>query len=228
MVETDIVFFILTIVTILLSALHCPNNIVLIPAYVWSKLMRWGLFFIMWLNIKVIGKDFRGINNCIYVCKHQSAWETIILHGLLFNICFVLKEELTKIPLFGSGLKAVKSIPIQREKNINSFKKILRIGKKNIASKINIVIFPEGTRVDVGTYPKFHKTAIQLAKLTKSKIIPIAHNSGLFWPNKIGLIKPGCVKIVFGSPLETKDHSVDILNDNCYKWITDTVKKIGG
>lgn len=227
-VYISILTMVLAILTVICGLLRLPIGIKLIPAKVWSILARWGLLIFLWLRVKTEGREHLLDEPCVYVCKHQSSWETVVFHGLMHNICFVLKEELLRIPIFGQGLKAVDSIPIDRKQSLKSFKKVLLMGKERLKSGLSIVIFPEGTRVPVGKYPKFHKTAITLAKSSGAMIVPVAHNSGKFWPNKAGLIKPGVVTLSFGQAVSPADLGVDELNEYCYQWINDKVKAIGG
>ncbi len=222
-----VITIILASVTILLYLCKAPIKVRLMTAWTWSKLAYLGMVVLLWLRIKVEGKENIPPTSCVFICKHQSSWETVIFHGLIPRACFVLKQELLKIPFFGQGLKAVDSIAIDRSQNLKSFKKILQNGKARLKDGLNIIIFPEGTRVPVGRYPKFHRTAMMLAKSTGADVLPVAHNSGKFWPNKAGLIKPGCVVIRFGEVVSSKDFDVDALNEHCYNWINDEVKKLG-
>lgn len=214
--------------TVILSWLHLPLHVRLIPARIWSKLMYVGMVLILWLRMKIEGQAHVPKTPCVFISKHQSAWETLIFHGIFPNICFVLKKELLKIPLFGQGLKAADSIPIDREQSLKSFKEVLQNGKQRLKNAQSIVIFPEGTRVPVGQYPKFHRTAMSLAKSTGAKLVPIAHNSGVFWPPRFGLIQPGCITLKFGEPILPEDFKLDALNQHCYKWINQEVKQLGG
>ena len=223
-----ILTMLLATLTVIFGLLRLPIEIRLIPAKVWSTLARWGLTYFLWLRVKIEGREHLLNEPCVYVCKHQSSWETVVFYGLIDNICFVLKEELLKIPVFGQGLKAVNSIPINRKQSLKSFKRVLLMGKERLNAGLSIVIFPEGTRVPVGKYPKFHKAAITLAKSSGAMIVPVAHNSGKFWPNKVGLIKPGVVTLSFGQAVSPNELEVDELNEYCYQWINDKVKTIGG
>ena len=189
----------LAITTIVLGYFKMPLNVRLFSAKLWSMLMYLGILLILWLSFKTKGKEnISKKKPCIYLSKHQSSWETMIFHGLLPKSCFVLKKELLDIPLFGKGLQFVESIPINRSQNLKSFKAVLKKGSNRLKKGLSIIIFPEGTRVASGSYPKFYKTAMTLAKSTGANVIPVAHNSGCYWPNKFGLINPGSVTIVFG------------------------------
>lgn len=194
----------------------------------WSKLSRLGMLILLQLRVRVEGRENILNEPCVYVAKHQSAWETIIFHGMMPKIAFVLKKELLKIPLFGRGLQAADSIPIDRSQSLKSFKNVLSAGKDRLAKGMKIVIFPEGTRVPVGRYPKFHKTAMTLAKSSGAVVVPVAHNSGVYWPRKFGLIKPGVVTLSYGKPIDPKEYTIDELNNYCYEWINERVKNTGG
>ena len=153
----------------------------------------------------------------------------MVFQGLLPRSCFILKKELLTIPLFGHGLQFIESIPISRSQSVKSFKEVLKSGKNRLEKNLNVIIFPEGTRVASGSYPKFHKAATALAKSTKAKIIPIAHNSGCYWPNKLGLIKPGSITIYFGPAISPDTfNNINELNSYCYNWINNEVRTLGG
>ena len=224
-----IVTMVLALMTVVFGCLRVPLTIRLFPAKLWSILIYWGMFFILWLSFKVKGKENISKQPCVYLSKHQSSWETMIFHGLLPKACFVLKKELLNIPLFGQGLKFAESIPINRSQSLKSFKAVLQSGKNRLKKGLSIVIFPEGTRVAAGSYPKFHRTAMTLAKSTGAKVIPVAHNSGVYWPNRKALIKPGCITIYFGQAISPDEFSnIDALNHYCYDWINNKVKALGG
>lgn len=216
------------IITILFGILRFPITIRIIPAQLWSYLARFGMVSLLWLRIKIANKHNISTIPCVYICKHQSSWETVVLYSLMPKICFVLKQELLIIPFFGQALKVVSSIPIDRTKSLKAFKQVLQNGKTCLMEGLSIVVFPEGTRVPQGYYPKFHRTAITLAKSTGASVVPVAHNSGIFWPNRIGLIKPGCVTICFGDMVSSDEFTIDELNQYCYDWMNDQVKKTGG
>ena len=165
-----------------------PLAIRLFPAKLWSIMIYSGMFCILWLSFKIIGQKNISKRPSVYLSKHQSPWETMIFHGVLPKACFVLKKELLAIPIFGQGLQFVDSIPINRKQNLQSFRSVLNNGKICLQRGLSIIIFPEGTRVDIQSYPKFYKTAIRLVQLTGAEIILVAHNSGYYWPKKMGLL----------------------------------------
>ncbi|MDE4955552.1 lysophospholipid acyltransferase family protein, partial [Francisella tularensis] len=75
---------------------------------------------------------------------------TFFFYVLLGNCHFIMKEELFGDPIFGPAMKNLGSIAIDREKPRESLNKVVTDGKQSLADGLNVVIFPEGTRVSVG------------------------------------------------------------------------------
>lgn len=126
---------------------------------------------------------------CIYVSKHQSMLETFVFYGLVRNCCFVMKQELLEKPIFGKANTFAEAIGIDRSNGLSAIKKVLEDGKDRVENKnLSIVIFPEGTRVPVGEYPKFHRSAMKLATVTNIPIIPVAHNFGVYFGRKKAIL----------------------------------------
>ncbi|MCF6765714.1 1-acyl-sn-glycerol-3-phosphate acyltransferase [Thiotrichales bacterium 19S3-7] len=225
--------FYVAVLTIFFSTLNLifwvlkvPLPIRIFVGRLWSRLVRLGMFMILWLRVRIIGKERIPSQACIFLSKHQSPWETLVLPSLGPKSCFVLKKELLAIPWFGWGLRSVGSIAIDRSQNMQALKQVISQGKDRLAKGVSITVFPEGTRVLPGIHPKFHKSALSLAKMTKSIVVPIAHNSGTFWPARGGIIKPGAIDLIIGEPIDSKGLSLEELSDQCYQWMTNNMKKI--
>jgi 1-acyl-sn-glycerol-3-phosphate acyltransferase len=210
-----------------MSLLKFPYSIKTRSAQLNSYIVRIGMRLILWVRCEVHGKENISKTPSIYVVKHQSEWETLYLQTLITRSCFVTKKELLDIPLLGSGLKALEYIPVDRSAGIKSLKEVMNAGKNRLSRNINIVIFPEGTRVAPKDSPKFHKSAMLLAKATQSSVIPIAHNSGSIWPasTKKQLILPGTIKVIIGEPIKNTGN-IDELTESSYIWIKNKMQEI--
>ncbi len=160
----------------------------------------------IFLNTKV---EFKGIENIpksgkyFVASAHQSMFETFALQSVLAYPVFILKKELLKIPLFGLYLKKIKSIEIVRDTttkdNINFFDKVASIIKNE---KRPLLIFPQGTRVNVDDKVPFKKGVGRIYEALNISCVPIALNSGKVWP-KHGVIKhPGKITVSFLKPIE--------------------------
>ncbi|AEI36859.1 lysophospholipid acyltransferase family protein [Francisella salina] len=202
----------------------------LFVCWIWSCLYRLGTLVILQIYVKIEGKENIPDYPCIYVSKHQSMLETFVFYGLVHDCCFVMKQELLEKPIFGKTNIFAEAIGVDRSKGLSAIKKVLEDGKDRIENKnLSIIIFPEGTRVPVGKYPKFHRSAMKLAKVSNIPIIPVAHNFGVYFGRKKGdFVKPGIARMSFGKPIDPKDYSVAELTDLCYDIINDKTKSYGG
>ncbi|MBK2026259.1 lysophospholipid acyltransferase family protein [Francisella philomiragia] len=202
----------------------------LFVCWIWSCLYRLGTLVILQIYVKVEGKENIPDYPCIYVSKHQSMLETFVFYGLVHDCCFVMKQELLEKPIFGKTNIFAEAIGVDRSKGLSAIKKVLEDGRDRIENKnLSIIIFPEGTRVPVGEYPKFHRSAMKLAKVSNVPIIPVAHNFGVYFGRKKGdFVKPGIARMSFGKPIDPKDYSVAELTDLCYDIINDKTKSYGG
>jgi 1-acyl-sn-glycerol-3-phosphate acyltransferase len=156
--------------------------------------------------------------------------ETFMFYGLVGKCCFAMKQELIEKPIFGTTQKYAEAISIDRFHSISALKKMLADGEDRVLDKkISIIVFPEGTRVAVGDYPKFHRSAMKLATVTNAPIIPVSHNFGVYFGRKKGdFIKPGIATISFGQAITPSEYSINELTDICYDTITTKTKQLGG
>lgn len=202
----------------------------LFACWMWSCMYRLGALVILQIYVKVEGKENILDKPCIYVSKHQSMLETFMFYWLIGNCCFVMKQELLDKPIFGKSNEFVGAIPVDRDKGVSSLKKVISEGKDRVLNKgLSIIIFPEGTRVSVGEYPKFHRSAMKLATITNITVVPVAHNFGVYFGRKKGdLIKPGIARMSFEVPINPQEYDVKELTDICYEIINDKTKSLGG
>lgn len=162
--------------------------------------------YILGLSYEVRGKEFLPKEGTyIVAAKHQSAYETLKLHHLFSDPTIILKQELINIPIFGTFLKKIDVIPINRGNKEESIYAIIAGAKRMKENNRPIIIFPQGTRVPVHvtTEEKPYKGGIvKMYSNTDIPIIPLALNSGLFWGRNSFIKKPGKVIFEFLSPIE--------------------------
>jgi 1-acyl-sn-glycerol-3-phosphate acyltransferase len=197
---------------------------------VWTYLYRLGMLVFLQVYIRATGtinieKDFA----CIYVSKHQSMLETFMFYGMVGNCQFIMKKELFDAPIFGQAMRNLGSIGIDRDKPRASLKAVVTEGEKYLSEGANIIIFPEGTRVNVGEYPEFQRSAMKLATDAGAFIIPVSHNFGSYFPRKWNdIVKPGIARIDFGKRIDPKEFDSKTLTKHCYEVITAKTKELNG
>jgi 1-acyl-sn-glycerol-3-phosphate acyltransferase len=162
-------------------------------------------FFLMRVvcNIKV---EFRGVENIpsgplVVASKHQSMWETFALLGFFEHPLFILKRELTWIPVFGQFLAKAGMISVERGGGPRSLVKTLRQAGEEVRRGRQLVIFPEGTRRPVGAPPHYKAGVAQIYVDSAVPCLPVALNSGLFWPRRTFMRYPGTLVVEFLDPL---------------------------
>ncbi len=164
--------------------------------------VRFLLRFICDIKTNVIGLENIPKNRAFIVASnHQSAWETFCMQSFFYPLSTVLKVELLFIPIFGQALLTIGPIPINRSSKIKSWNLVLKKGNDKIKNGCNILIFPEGTRVQPNKQKEILKSASQLAAYGKHTILPVIHNSGRNWKKYDKL--PGTITMKIFPPIDT-------------------------
>ncbi|MEM6811901.1 MAG: lysophospholipid acyltransferase family protein [Pseudomonadota bacterium] len=183
-----------------------PRKVILGTALFYLKVVELIEKYILGLTFEVRGKEYLPQDGSyIIAAKHQSAYETLKLHNLFGDPSVVLKESLTRIPIFGTFLKKLDIIAINRSNKEEALNSIVEGTKRMATQNRPIVIFPQGTRVAPHTPvdKKPYKGGIlKMYKNTDLKVIPLALNAGLFWGRNSFIKRPGRVIFEFLPPIE--------------------------
>jgi 1-acyl-sn-glycerol-3-phosphate acyltransferase len=200
-----------------------------------KMLMATVLFYlnvIYFLERVILGLDYevRGLENLptdrayIVAAKHQSTYETFKLHFLFGDPSIILKKELIQIPIWGTFLNRLGPIAIDRSNRKEALKQMGE-GAQKIAdeNKRALIIFPQGTRVKASATAQdkpYKYGIVRIAEDTKMPIIPLALNTGYFWPRGSWMKRPG--KVVF-SILPAIDPQ-DVASENMLGTLTDSIE----
>lgn len=178
-------------------------------------------FLQLWCGVKIEieGKENIPEGPMVILAKHQSTWETYHLQRLFRPVSTILKKELLEIPIFGWGLSKLHPIGIDRSNPRAAMKQIMEQGKDRLAMGNNVVIYPEGTRVDPGQRGKYARSGAALAIAAGVPVLPVAHNAGVCWPGKRFLKFPGTIKVIIGEPIDTTDANSKALTEQVEQWI---------
>jgi 1-acyl-sn-glycerol-3-phosphate acyltransferase len=114
---------------------------------------------------------------------------------------FILKRELTWIPLFGWFLGRGRMVPIDRSRGSRAIPEMNRRAAEAMAEGRQLIIFPEGTRRPPGAAPAYKAGTAHLYSRLEVSCLPVAVNSGLFWPRRSVLRRPGTAVIAFLEPI---------------------------
>tara|TARA_R110001592_G_scaffold16881_15_gene71754 strand:+ start:12010 stop:13524 length:1515 start_codon:yes stop_codon:yes gene_type:complete len=203
----NLCFYVLTGICciILLPTLILPRQYYMAVVYGFVHTTAFLEKYILGLSYEIRGKEHLPPDGSyIVAAKHQSAYETFKLHILFNDPAIVLKKELLKIPLWGKYLGKSDVIAIDRSTPKIAIKSIQDGAKRVMAQNRSIVIFPQGTRVpvDMTAQEKPYKIGlIRIQEATGLPIIPMALNTGIFYPRNKWCKKPGRVIFEFLPPV---------------------------
>ncbi|MDO4641998.1 MAG: lysophospholipid acyltransferase family protein [Neisseria sp.] len=232
LIRNLIYWLVLSVSAIILFILVLPAALIPRGANIigktWALILLWSLKNIVGLKYEVTGRENISDRPSIICCKHQSGWETLALQEVFPLQVYVAKKELFRIPFFGWGLKIAKTIGIDRKSGSKAVADMMRQGRARKAEGFWIAIFPEGTRIRPGERGKYKQGAARMAKMLEMDIVPVAVNSGEYWPRNSFLKYPGTIKMVIGKPISYEEGSVEELITECESWIESQMQVISG
>jgi 1-acyl-sn-glycerol-3-phosphate acyltransferase len=141
---------------------------------------------------------------CVCVSNHCSNIDPFVLSHLPWEMKFLAKSVLFKIPFVGWGIKIAGDIPLVRG-STQSIKKAMARARWYIDHGVPVLIFPEGTRSTTGEMLPFKDGAFRLAIDSRAHILPIAVG-GTAGALKKGDWKPGISRgtSLVGEPISTE------------------------
>ncbi len=149
------------------------------------------------LRHRVEGRENLPEGPAIVASKHQSAWETFAFALLLRDPAIVLKRELLWIPFYGWSLARIGMIGIDRAAGARALRALTDAAKRRAAAGRPILVFPEGTRVAPGARRPYQAGIYALYRALDLPVVPVALDSGLFWPRRKLSKRPGVITVRF-------------------------------
>ncbi|HEX7047349.1 MAG TPA: lysophospholipid acyltransferase family protein [Gammaproteobacteria bacterium] len=195
-------------------------------AQAWCRLQLNVLKVFLGLDYVIEGRENIPGHACIVYWKHTSSWETFLTLLMWPKQCWVLKHELTFIPVFGWALKLIEPIAINRKGGHAAVKQVLQQGKRKLDQECWINIFPEGTRVAPNSTKRYGISGALLACETNTPILPIAHNAGDLWPRHSILKRKGKITVRIGPAIEPDNKTPEEINREAQAWIEGEMEKI--
>lgn len=167
----------------------------------WTLSVFWMLRVTCKLDYRIEGIENISDKPVIYASKHQSAWDTLLFPYQIKKSAIILKKELFWLPFFGWYAKKYGAIGIDRGAGASAIRKMIKDARKSVAADRPIIIFPEGTRVAPGKTGDYQSGIAALYKDLNIPVIPVALNSGLYWPRRQLIRQPGVITLRFLSPI---------------------------
>jgi 1-acyl-sn-glycerol-3-phosphate acyltransferase len=181
--------------------LLCPRAWAMAGLRAHARASLWALRVIAGTRMEVRGLDRLPDAPYLVAAKHQSAWDTFALVPLFRDPALVMKAELGWIPLYGWFSLKFAHILVKRGRAAVALKALIRDARARAAGRREILIFPEGTRRAPGAAPDYKPGVVALYEGLDLPCVPLALNSGLFWPRRQLLRYPGTIVVEILEPL---------------------------
>ncbi len=182
-------------------ALLMPHGAAMGVIKLWSKFVLFGLRWIAGVKVEVRGLEHRPTGPALIAAKHQGMLDVIAPFAFLDDACFVMKKELMPLPFFGWFAWKTKMIAVDRSAHSKALKDMVRQARARHAEGRQILIFPEGTRREIGAAPDYKPGIAALYRDLDSPCWPIATNSGVHWPAHGFKRYPGTIVFEFLPPI---------------------------
>lgn len=184
-----------------------------IPAVLWSergacavqkiwaigviKLLRW----IMNIRYDIRGRENLPQTPFLIASKHQSMWDTMIFLLEMPEPAFFFKKELLSVPVYGWYVRKTGMVAVDREGGAKAMRTMLKDASTRLAEGRSLIIFPEGTRGAPGETLPYQVGVAGIYRHLNIPVVPVALNSGLYWPKTGFTGKSGAIRLDFLEPI---------------------------
>jgi 1-acyl-sn-glycerol-3-phosphate acyltransferase len=140
----------------------------------------------------------------VVIANHASHLDgPALVAALPHPMYFVIKQELARIPLWGTAAVKVGFISIDRSDSEQARAR-MEEAIETVRSGRRIIVFAEGTRSANGSLQPFKKGGFHLAVDAQVPILPVAINgSHSLFPKAADRIRPGVVDVIVCDPIDT-------------------------
>ena len=202
----NVVFFAISLVMAVLAtgARYLAPHRVLGVAMLWARCQLAAVRIICGIRLQVSGLEHIPRGAALIASRHQSAFDTFVWLTLLPRCCYVFKNDLSRIPLFGPSIGAAGMIEVDRNGGGAAIRGLLRGAERAVREQRQIVIFPEGTRRDPGSPGSLQSGIVALASRTGLPVVPVATDSGHLWGRRAFRKRPGTIRILIGPAIPSR------------------------
>ncbi len=192
----------------------------------WVKFTIWLVKHLLGIPYRLLGAENIPAGACVVLCKHQSAWETLMLQEVFKDTVFVWKKEIKYLPFFGWALAVTPMIETDRSVSKSTLKRLVDQGRDRLANGYTVIIFPEGTRAQPGSKNRYKAGGALLAVETGTSVVPVALNSGEYWGRNALFKKSGTVTVSVGPAIDPSGLTANEITQRTEAWIEAEMARI--
>ena len=197
-------FYGITVVLLLTTGLYAvtfAHHRAIDVAKLWAHLVIGGLATLCGIRLQLEGRENLPDGAALIASQHQSAFDTLVWLTLLPEPCYVMKKELSWIPMFGRLTRVAGMITVDRSGGGAALRKLVRATAAAIGAGKQVVIFPEGTRSRSDAIMELQPGIAAMARGVGLPVVPVATNSGRHWGRRSFRKYPGVIRLNILPPL---------------------------
>ncbi len=168
--------------------------------HTFCRYVRWSAAWMIGLKTEVRGAVPTG--EVMIAAKHQSFLDVIMIYGAVPRGKFIMKRILMYAPILGQYGLRIGCVPVDRGKRGQAIRKMLADVEAGQAQGGQLIIYPQGTRIEPGVKAPYKVGTAALYKELDQPCVPVAANVGVFWPKRGFYRKPGVAVVEFLEPIE--------------------------
>lgn len=156
------------------------------------------------VKIEIQGREhLQTGRNYIYMSNHVSNLDPPILVPSVPGRCSVLvKKEVFRLPILGTAMRVAELVPVDRSNREAAIESV-RAAAEVLRHRLNMVIYPEGTRSADGRLLPFKKGPFHLAMEAGVPVVPVTIlGTAELWPKGTLAMRSGRATLIFHPPID--------------------------
>jgi 1-acyl-sn-glycerol-3-phosphate acyltransferase len=109
----------------------------------------------------------------LFVANHSSFTDVFLLARLPWEMKWLSKQSIFRIPLLGWQMRIAGDVPIERGDR-ESARQAVEQMRERLGRRLSVLLFPEGTRSPDGSLGEFRDGAFRLAIESGVDVVPLA------------------------------------------------------
>ena len=178
-----------------LPTLFLPRGAILWFIRLYGRMVLVGLRWICGIKVEFRGRENIPDGPVLIAGKHQAMRDVFVPFLVFDDPVLVMKKELLWYPALGWYALKTRMLAIDRDGGAKTMKKMLAAAHVRVRDEQRqMLIYPEGTRLPPGSKPRYKPAGIRaFYKSLEVPLVPFATNSGLCWPARGMIRRPGIV-----------------------------------
>lgn len=181
-------------------------------ARIWSR----GVLLFSGVRTRVVfEEELSPESQYVFMANHRSLFDIpVLLTTLPGQTRFLAKKSLFQIPLFGWAIKMGGFVTIDR-KDLSTARDSFSDAVAQLEEAgVSVLVFPEGTRSLDENLLAFQRGGFLLALKSGFSIVPVGiAGTAKVQPKKSLVIRPGTVRVNYGSPVPVQEFGVSRKNE---------------